>query len=285
MSEAVFGAVFFIALIVLGLGWVGIRFFSLPIRCESEDIQEKLLLDSAAKNLQFGWLRVWLHLLSGQMGTLRRNWRVWMAPLLMLIVLSAGIYFAKIFAVYHDAAKLDLYELSGQKHIRQTLVQEKLALPAALPPTLFISSEHTDLASANRDWNRLDPLFTQQVLHLFSRMAEQGYPMALLEGYRSAERQDMLAAKGSNVTQVSGLQSKHQYGMAVDVAPLKNGMLMISEKDPWCADAYALLGKEAVRMGLTWGGDWSFQDLGHIELKGNLASLLKIQVARNNADR
>src|SRR5471030_2255571 len=64
----------------------------------------------------------------------------------------------------------------------------------------------------------------------------------------------MLAAKGSSVTQVGGQQSKHQYGMAVDVAPVRNGVLVISEKDAWAATAYALLGEEAERLGLTWGG-------------------------------
>lgn len=262
------------ALMIPVLGWVGLRFFCRPIETGPACATEKQAAPSlAARNFDLDQWQYWIG----------KTWKLWLSPVLIFMVLGTGIYLALLLSEYHSAAKLNLYELNGQQHIRQALAKETLALapPPPLPPALFVSSERTDLAGADRDWNKLDPNFLQPVLQLFARMEARGYPLALLEGYRSAERQDMLAAKGSNVTQVAGNQSKHQYGMAVDVAPLKNGELLINEKDPWAANGYALLGEEAERLGLTWGGRWSFRDYGHIELTGSLSSLRKMQAARN----
>jgi len=81
-----------------------------------------------------------------------------------------------------------------------------------------------------------------------------------------------LAQQGAHVTQVGAWQSKHQFGLAVDLAPMKNGVLMISERDPWAFEAYAALGEEAQAIGLNWGGRWSMKDYGHIEAAGTIAA-------------
>ncbi|MBS1157436.1 MAG: peptidase [Proteobacteria bacterium] len=271
-SGVAWGIVLFIVLIIAALGWVGLRYFCLPFPIDSECLPEQ----PATRSPRYVFRGI-----SSWHDQLQKSWRLWLAPLLILVALGAGIYLTLSLADYHGASRLNLYELNGQQHIRQAFVQEALAPPPALPPALFTSTERVDLAGADRDWNKLDPVFTQQVLQLFRRMEERGYPLALLEGYRGAERQDMLAAKGSAVTQVGGQQSKHQYGLAVDVAPVRNGVLVISEKDAWAATAYALLGEEAEHLGLTWGGHWSFRDYGHIEIKGSLSSQLKMQATRN----
>lgn len=96
---------------------------------------------------------------------------------------------------------------------------------------------------------------------------EHGYEMALLEGYRSPERQARLAALGSNVTQAGAYHSYHQYGLAADCAFYREGKLVISEKDPWAMRGYELYGQIAESAGLTWGGRWKMMDLGHVELR------------------
>ena len=63
-------------------------------------------------------------------------------------------------------------------------------------------------------------------------MKARGFPMVLLEGYRSPERQDSLAGQATLVTKAKGGQSKHQYGLAVDLAPIRAGKVVISERDP-----------------------------------------------------
>ena len=122
------------------------------------------------------------------------------------------------------------------------------------------------LASADRRWDQMDQAFVQRVLTVFQLMKTQyGYDMALLEGWRSPERQAILATKGSNVTMAGAWQSYHQYGLAVDCAFYKDGELVISEKDPWAMRGYELYGQLAEQAGLTWGGRWQMMDFGHIE--------------------
>jgi len=93
-----------------------------------------------------------------------------------------------------------------------------------------------------------------------------GYDMALIEGWRSPERQAELATQGSAVTNAGAWQSYHQYGLAADCAFYRDGKLVISEKDPWAMRGYRLYGEIAQAAGLIWGGNWKMLDLGHVEL-------------------
>ena len=147
---------------------------------------------------------------------------------------------------------------------------EQLVPPPALPPAVFatveVAQERPMLVTANRKWDEMDPVFTQTMLKIFKVMKEKhGYDMAILEGYRSPERQDKLAAMGSNVTNAAAFQSWHQYGLAADCAFLRNGKIVITEKDPWAMRGYELYGQVAESFGLTWGGRWKMMDFGHIE--------------------
>src|SRR4051812_12890526 len=124
------------------------------------------------------------------------------------------------------------------------------------------------LVSASRNWTLMDQEYTQRLLLVFKIMKEQhGYDMAILEGYRSPERQNMLAGLGSSVTNAAAFQSWHQYGLAADCAFLRDGKLVISEKDPWAMRGYELYGQVAESVGLTWGGRWKMMDFGHTELR------------------
>lgn len=149
---------------------------------------------------------------------------------------------------------------------------EQLVPPPALPPLVFSTSdvqqERPLLVSASRDWALLDSGYAQRLLMAFRLMKEKyGYEMALLEGYRSPERQDRLAALGNRVTNAAAFQSWHQYGMAADCAFLRDGKLVISERDPWAMRGYQLYGEVAESLGLTWGGRWQLMDFGHTELR------------------
>lgn len=158
----------------------------------------------------------------------------------------------------------------GNQQVAHLLAGEQLVPPPPLPPDVFTTAEveivRPMLSSADRRWDLMDPAFVQRVLAVFKIMKEEhGYDMALLEGYRSPERQAMLAAKGSNVTMAGAWQSYHQYGVAADCAFYRDGKLVISEKDPWAMRGYELYGQVAEQMGLTWGGRWQMMDLGHVE--------------------
>lgn len=176
----------------------------------------------------------------------------------------------------HESSGFIPNEYTHSSRIKLTLQEEQLVPPPPLPPEAFRDaiSEQPRLSGADRDWNRLDPAFVQTVLRVMTRMEARGFPMTLLEGYRSPERQDALAGQATLVTKAKGGQSKHQYGLAVDLAPVRNGKVVISERDPWAMRAYAALGEEAGSAALTWGGNWSFKDYGHIERSGSLKQLL-----------
>lgn len=78
---------------------------------------------------------------------------------------------------------------------------EQLVPPLPLPPEVFATQEveqiRPALKDASRDWNLLDADFRTRLLLVYKIMHEQyGYEMALLEGYRSPERQNRLAQMG-----------------------------------------------------------------------------------------
>ncbi len=153
---------------------------------------------------------------------------------------------------------------------------EQLVPPPALPPLAFSTAEvellRPMLSQADRDWQRLDQDFAQRLLAVFNVMRERhGYEMALLEGYRSPERQERLAAAGSHVSHARAFQSFHQYGLAADCGFVREGRLVISERDPWAMRGYQLYGQVAEAAGMVWGGRWAMMDFGHTELRAREA--------------
>ncbi|WP_370660976.1 M15 family metallopeptidase [Massilia cavernae] len=167
---------------------------------------------------------------------------------------------------YEDAAA------PPDPQVMALLAGENLAPPAALPPMAFTTREvelvRPMLVNASRNWTLLHPDFNQRLLMAFKIMKEKhGYEMALLEGYRSPARQDLLAGMGNQVTNARAFQSRHQYGLAADCAFWRDGKLVITETDPWAMRGYRLYGEVAESLGLTWGGRWTMMDFGHTELR------------------
>jgi peptidoglycan L-alanyl-D-glutamate endopeptidase CwlK len=170
---------------------------------------------------------------------------------------------------------LNGYEPSTREmntQVADLLQGEQLVPPPALPPLVFEQAEAAQerpmLVSASRDWALMNAAYTQRLLMVFKVMKEQyGYDMAILEGYRSPARQDALARMGTSVTNARAYQSWHQYGLAADCAFVRDGKLVISEKDPWAMRGYQLYGQVAESFGLTWGGRWKMMDFGHTELR------------------
>jgi len=250
------------------LAWVGWRFFLAPT--PAAELSEASVERSGRLEQD-----------RGEAG--RRAWPAWLKPVRLLhwtVVLPVVVVTLMIAGVLALSGRIVLDPLQARSfqqgaHIQSALNPEKLIVPPALPPSMFVNVERPDLATADRDWQRLNPAFMQTVLLVFARMEARGYPLALLEGYRSPERQDKLAASGMRVTNARAYQSKHQYGLAVDVAPVKDGRLRISELEPWAMEAYRALGEEAERVGLTWGGRWSLKDYGHIEVAAPISAIAK----------
>jgi peptidoglycan L-alanyl-D-glutamate endopeptidase CwlK len=200
---------------------------------------------------------------------LRRHW-AWLAvgmPLILIPTLLA--------LLLRKPDMLPGYEPSDtvvDVQVAALLKGEQLVPPTALPPVVFTTREvelvRPMLVDASRNWGLLHPDFSQRLLLAFKIMKEKhGYEMALLEGYRSPARQDLLASMGGQVTNARAFQSWHQYGLAADCAFWRDGKLVISEKDPWAMRGYQLYGEVAESLGLTWGGRWTMRDFGHTELR------------------
>lgn len=183
-----------------------------------------------------------------------------------------GLPFAALFMAADRApanAEAPLHAVNLQ--VTQLLDGEHLVPPQPLPPAAFTTAEvalvRPMLAGASRDWTLLQDDFSHRLLQVFRTMREQyGYEMALLEGYRSPQRQDQMAAAGPQVTGARAYQSYHQYGQAADCAFVRDGKLVISERDPWAMRGYRLYGETAEAAGLRWGGRWTMMDFGHVEL-------------------
>lgn len=200
---------------------------------------------------------------------LLRRWPVWLAALAILLIPPAAVYLLR------DRHVLDGYAETPDDTgslVAKLLQGEELVPPPPLPPEVFVTAEvqlaRPMLGTADRKWELLDPDFRQRLLLVFKVMKEQhGYELALLEGYRSPERQAMLQAMGPHVTNAGAFQSYHQHGLAADVAFYRDGRLVITEKDPWAMRGYQLYGEVAESVGLTWGGQWRMRDYGHVELR------------------
>jgi len=190
----------------------------------------------------------------------RRNGRQAIWILIPVLLAGTTVVTTLSFANHFDLDPLRARELAPEGQVSLRLNQEKLMPPPPLPPAMFQTTDRPNLETADRDWSHLDPEFSQVVLRLFARMSQRGYPVALLEGYRSPERQ-----AGAAVTNARAYQSKHQYGLAADLAPVRDGHLVIFMGDPWADSAYKALGEEAAALGLVWGGLWRLRDFGHVE--------------------
>lgn len=205
------------------------------------------------------------------LGWATRHTRSLLAALAVLVLLPV------IAVVWRHGYAINTFDHTDARiqdeRIASLLAGEHLVPPAPLPPEVFTTRD-VELARplvryASRDWDLLDPEFSQRLLMVFRIMREQhGYEMVLIEGYRSPQRQEQLAAVGGHVTKVGAFRSYHQFGLAADSAFLRDGKVVISEKDPWAMHGYELYGQVAASLGLTWGGGWKhLKDLGHVEMR------------------
>lgn len=195
---------------------------------------------------------------------------------LLVMAMSAVLLLPPVLAwMFSEYRGLEGFETESRvvnTQIADLLKGEQLVPPAPLPPDIFstleVLQERPMLSGASRNWDLLNLEFRQRLLWVFKEMRERhGYEMAIIEGYRSPERQNQLAELGAHVTNAKAFQSYHQFGYAADCAFYRNGKLVISEKDAWAMRGYELYGELAEAAGLTWGGRWKLMDYGHSELR------------------
>lgn len=114
-----------------------------------------------------------------------------------------------------------------------------------------------------------------------------GIQLRIIQGYRSYAEQDELYAQGrtksgNRITNAKGGQSNHNFGLAIDVAEIKDGKIDWFEQEV-ILPKVAPIGK---KWGFDWGGDWkSFKDKPHFEMMfGKSLSELRKLLEENNND-
>lgn len=122
---------------------------------------------------------------------------------------------------------------------------------------------------SSRKIEDLNQIFQPMVRSLLTKgqeaIASSGWTLFITDGFRSFEEQTQLynqgrITPGSIVTNAKAGQSAHNFGLAVDLAFQKAGVLSYS------ADLYAPIYKIARSLGFELGADWAgFVDKPHFE--------------------
>ncbi len=128
------------------------------------------------------------------------------------------------------------------------------------------------------DLNKLHWKFRNQVVKLLKACNERvkgNVEFCVFESVRSNELQEYYYDQGRKragqiITNVKTPTFHNaNVGLAVDIVPKVNGNFTWSRKD-----LFEIIGQEAVKLGLTWGGNWkSFYDGPHVQMDDGLSSL------------
>ena len=163
---------------------------------------------------------------------------------------------------------------------RGKLPEEPPAFPAPQPPPPtyrqalaglvdrpFLASQNWQEQQWRADREGAHPDILEFERVLIRRMAKLGVPMFASEVLRSPERQEDLFALGHSRARAG--QSAHPYGCAVDIVHSVKGWKI--DRKQW--DLVGHVGREVIKqkglalVSLAWGGDWSFYDPAHWEVK------------------
>jgi len=124
-------------------------------------------------------------------------------------------------------------------------------------------------ANSEKRLDKVHPKLAQAVTAVINSLAAAGLKVEVTQGLRTFAEQDALFAQGrtkpgKKVTRAKGGQSKHNYGLAVDLCPF------IGTEPQWKDEkGFDRIGAAAKKQGLKWGGDWpTFPDRPHVELAG-----------------
>lgn len=118
------------------------------------------------------------------------------------------------------------------------------------------------------DLNSLHPYFRDKINTLIANCKAKGIELAVVESYRTHAKQSEYYSMGRKYTRSAGGKSKHQYGLAVDVVPMINGVAQWDNVKLWLK-----VGVEGEKLGLRWGGRWkSPYDPAHFEWSGGLTT-------------
>jgi len=118
------------------------------------------------------------------------------------------------------------------------------------------------------DLQGLHPFFRDRILLLIRNCRAKGIELAIVESYRTHTKQSEYFRMGRQYTRSAGGKSKHQYGLAIDVVPLRDSVAVWDDAGLW-----RKVGVEGEKLGLRWGGRWrSPYDPAHFEWTGGITT-------------
>jgi peptidoglycan LD-endopeptidase CwlK len=125
----------------------------------------------------------------------------------------------------------------------------------------------------SRSLDDLHPFVKSLAISLKARFElETSCELLITSTFRDSESQDALYAEGRTapgaiVTNAKAGESAHNYGLAFDVVPIRNGKPVWDSKD----DLWQVVGRLGKEEGLFWGGDWiHFREFPHLQDLGGL---------------
>lgn len=125
-------------------------------------------------------------------------------------------------------------------------------------------------ASSDR-LTKVHPHLRTAVEQIISTLSAKGLTIEVVQGLRTYAEQNALYEQGRlraglKVTNAKAGQSFHNFGLAVDLCPFKDG------KPQWDDHkSFVRIGAESEVLDLEWGGSWTrFVDLPHVQLKTKL---------------
>jgi hypothetical protein len=136
--------------------------------------------------------------------------------------------------------------------------------------------------SETKKLQSLDPTFRAKVVALMQRMRERGENPMLFYGWRGLETQARLQSGGTSDVSFSFHNVVNSAGEPAALgADIVDRTVWWGEASPSRTAAenaaaaakaerfFSILGTEAKRLGLFWGGDWSKPDKAHVQLYPN----------------
>ncbi len=132
---------------------------------------------------------------------------------------------------------------------------------------------------------KVHPILEEKLRMFLNECKKQGIEVKITSTYRSLKEQEALYLQGRAsleevnrarslvglrpITQVENRivtylrESPHNYGLAFDFVPLRNGKPVWNDNALW-----ERCGKMIRKLNLEWGGDWKdFQDKPHVQVK------------------
>lgn len=110
---------------------------------------------------------------------------------------------------------------------------------------------------ASRSLQDLQPAFAEKAGRVLRRCEELGVKLVVTCTWRTNSEQAKLYAQGRTapgkvVTWANAGQSPHNYGLAMDVVPVRDGKAIWDASD----EAWKIYGQVVRSEGLEWAGDW-----------------------------